>query len=60
MQDQNKTQNQLVDELNEMRRSVAEFETAQTPAVGTEQAFISGGLQGLMENKNHGRNDPKS
>ncbi len=29
MQDQDKTQDQLIDELNEMRRKVAELETAQ-------------------------------
>ncbi len=38
MQDEDKNREQLIDELNEMRHMVAEFETAQTPALDTQNA----------------------
>ena len=41
MQDQDKTRDQLIDELNEMRRRVAELETAQATALDTQNALRS-------------------
>ncbi|MGO8880995.1 MAG: PAS domain S-box protein [Desulfomonilaceae bacterium] len=48
MQDEAKTKSQLIDELNEMRRKVAELETAQAAAMDTENAPLS--YQSLDEN----------
>ena len=39
MQDQDKTKDQLIEELNEMRRRVAEFQAAEARLVGTEKAL---------------------
>ncbi len=39
MQDQDKTQDQLINELNEMRRKVAALETARVRALGAEKAL---------------------
>ena len=39
MQDQEKTKDQLIDELNVMRRRVAEFEAAEARLVGTEKSL---------------------
>ena len=38
MQDQDKTKDQLIDELNEMRRKVAELEAAQAIVLVAEKA----------------------
>jgi two-component system, sensor histidine kinase and response regulator len=48
MQDKDKTKDQLIDELNEMRRRVAELETAQTAALDAENTPLS--YQSLDEN----------
>ncbi|MGO8879715.1 MAG: PAS domain S-box protein [Desulfomonilaceae bacterium] len=48
MQDHEKTRNQLIDELNELRCKVAEFQTAQTTALDAENAPLS--YQSLDEN----------
>ena len=39
MQDHQKTKDQLIEELNEMRRRVAEFQAAEARLVGTEKAL---------------------
>jgi len=39
MQDHKKTKDQLIEELNEMRRRVAEFQAAEARLVGTEKAL---------------------
>jgi PAS domain S-box-containing protein len=39
MQDHEKTKDQLIEELNEMRRRVAEFQAAEARLVGTEKAL---------------------
>ena len=41
MQDQDKTKTQLIDELNQMSRKVAELETAQVTAMDVENAPLS-------------------
>ena len=48
MQDQEKTRDQLIDELNEMRRRVRELETADAIAVDAENVPL--GYQALDEN----------
>ncbi len=48
MQDIDKTKDQLIDELNEMRQRVAELETAQACALDVENAPLS--YQSLDEN----------
>lgn len=48
MQDHEKTQDQLIDELNEMRRRVSELETAQSSAMDAENSPL--GYQSLNEN----------
>jgi two-component system sensor histidine kinase/response regulator len=48
MQDHEKTQNQLIDELNELRRRVAELETADAIALAAENVPL--GYQSLDEN----------
>ncbi|MGO8878302.1 MAG: hypothetical protein ACLPVO_02950 [Desulfomonilaceae bacterium] len=40
MLDQGKTQNQLIDELNEMRRGTAELETAQATAIDAGNRLV--------------------
>jgi len=51
MQDQEKTQDQLIDELNEMRPRVAELEAAEATAPGIKKTFRESG-------KNAGLNLP--
>jgi hypothetical protein len=41
MQDQKKTQDQLIDELNEMRRRIAEFKTVRATALDWGNTIIS-------------------
>ena len=48
MQDKDKTKDQIIDELNEMRRRVAELETAQAIALDAENTPLS--YQSLDEN----------
>jgi phage shock protein A len=46
MQDQDKTKDELIDELNEMRRKVAELETAQATAMDAENPTINADQSG--------------
>jgi len=54
MQDQDKTKSQIIDELNELRRRVAELETTQTTDPKTVEFFcflISHGIEMIMDGK---------
>ena len=46
MQDQDKTKDELIDELNKMRRKVAELETAQATAMDAENPTINADQSG--------------
>jgi len=54
MQDQDKTKEQLIDELNEMRRKVTEFEAAEDADPNTVEFFcflISNAIEMIMDGK---------
>jgi hypothetical protein len=54
MQDHEKAKYQLIDELNELRRRIAELETTQTTDPKTVEFFcflISNGIEMIMDGK---------